>query len=93
MAEASGRHLLPNWLSRPITGIKWLQDIQAAHMEPKIDKELANLFLGAKTPNGISHDELAGIISTQVPSRYNLMIQEILKRQAPYAAGMATQQP
>jgi hypothetical protein len=83
--------LLPNWLSRPITGIKWLQDIQASRMEPKIDRELANLFLGVKTPDGISHDALARILSTQPPSRYDVMIQELLKRQAPFAAGAATQ--
>lgn len=91
MAESSGRHLLPNWLSRPITGLKWLQDIIAARMEPYIDRRMADLLLGQKTTSGVSHEQLAQILRAQLPSDRRLLIQELLKRQAPLAAGMATQ--
>lgn len=90
MAEASGRHLLPNWLSRPVTGFKWLQDIIASKMEPHIDRRMADLMLGQQTPLGVSHEGLAGILRERVPSRAQLMIQELMKRQAPIAAGAAT---
>jgi hypothetical protein len=91
IAQEGGKHLFPDWLSRPITGAKWLQKLIQDRMEPKIDRRMADLFLGTSTPDGISHEALANLLRTQPPSRYNIMVQEILKHQAPLAAGAATQ--
>ena len=49
----------------------------------KIDKYLSGMY---QHP-----DELAKVLRSQKPSRYNAMVEEILKQQAPLAAGAATQ--
>lgn len=85
IAPSAAHQILPPWLSRPVTTTKWLAERYAGHIEPKIDRYMADLY---QHP-----DQLAAVLraQTQPPSRYDLMMQEILKRQAPVAAGMATQ--
>jgi len=85
IAPSAAHQILPPWLSRPVTTTKWLAERYAGHIEPKIDRYMANLY---QHP-----DQLASVLraQTQPPSRYDVMIQELLKRQAPFAAGAATQ--
>lgn len=91
IAPSGTEHLLPNWLSKPVTGTKWLAGRYAERMEPKIDRYMANLYLGDTVGQNVSHERLANVLQTQPPSRAQLMIDAILKRQAPVAAGAATQ--
>lgn len=87
IAPSAAHQILPPWLSRPVTTTKWLAEKYAGHIEPKIDRYMADLY---QHP-----DQLAAVLRSQrpVPSRYDLMMQELLKRQSPFAAGAATQQP
>jgi hypothetical protein len=87
IAPSAAHQILPPWLSRPVTTTKWLAERYASHIEPKIDRYMANLY---QHP-----DQLAAVLQSPAvkpPSRYDLMIQELMKRQAPLAAGAATQQ-
>lgn len=85
IAPSAAHQILPPWLSRPVTTTKWLAERYAGHIEPKIDRYMANLY---QHP-----DQLAAVLqpSSAQPSRYQLMMQAILNRQAPLAAGAATQ--
>ena len=85
IAPSAAQQILPPWLSRPVTTTKWLAERYAGHIEPKIDRYMATLY---QHP-----DQLAAVLQSQpqVPSRYQVMMQELLKRQAPFAAGAATQ--
>ena len=86
IAPSAAHQILPPWLSRPVTTTKWLAERYAGHIEPKIDRYMADLY---QHP-----DQLASVLRSQskTPSRYDMMVQELLKRQAPFAAGAATQQ-
>lgn len=87
IAPSAAHQILPPWLSRPVTTTKWLAEKYAGVIEPKIDRYMADLY---QHP-----DRLAALLRSQSgqPSRYDLMVQELLKRQAPFAAGAATQVP
>lgn len=87
IAPSAAHQILPPWLSRPVTTTKWLAERYAGHIEPKIDRYMATLY---------QHPEqLAAVLRSQQqgPSRNQLMMQELLQRYAPVAAGAATQQP
>lgn len=86
IAPSAAHQILPPWLSRPVTTTKWLAERYAGHIEPKIDRYMADLY---QHP-----DQLAAVLRAQTkpPSRYDQIVQAILNRQAPVAAGVATQQ-
>jgi len=82
MAEYGSRHLLPNWLSKPVTFTKWGAEQIASKMEPYLDQRAKEAYLDPQT--------LAGIIRARqanaVPPRYQPMI-DALMQQGPAAAG------
>lgn len=78
VAEAGVRHMFPPWLSRPVTGTKWAVDRVAHAMEPRLDARAADAFLDPKL--------LADILRTRqvtaVPSRYQPMVDELMRSSA-----------
>lgn len=85
LGTSAAHHVLPPWLSRPVTFTRWAAERIGSQMEPRIDRFMANVY---QHP-----DQLAKILRASPGSTRNqALIEELLKRQAPLAAGAATQQ-
>jgi hypothetical protein len=82
MAEYGSRHVLPNWLSKPITFTKWGTERIASAMEPYVDARAAAANLDPK----VMADIIRSRMPSTVPPRYQPMI-DALMQQLPAAAG------
>lgn len=84
MAEYGTRHILPNWLSKPITLTKWGAGELASKMEPYVDARAAAANLDKDIMAQIIRSRQAG----GMPSR-NQAIIDALMQQLPAQAGTA----
>lgn len=84
IAPSAAHQVLPPWLSRPVTTTKWLAEKYASHIEPKIDRRMADLY---QHPDQL----LATIQGFKQPSRYQAIIDAMIQGGRPAAAGVAAQ--